>query len=39
MVTKAAQRPAQDLLGVYLNDHLAGSTLGMSKAPAGGRSA
>ena len=32
MVTKAAQRPAQGLFGVYLNDHLAGSTLGMSLA-------
>jgi len=32
MDAKAAQRTAQDLLGVYLNDHLAGSTLGMSLA-------
>jgi len=32
MVTKAAQHTTQDLLGVYLNDHLAGSTLGMSLA-------
>lgn len=32
MVTEAAPRTAQDLLGVYLNDHLAGSTLGMSLA-------
>jgi hypothetical protein len=30
MATKDAQRTAQDLLGVYLNDHLAGATLGMS---------
>ena len=32
MFTKAAQRTTRDLLGVYLNDHLAGSTLGVSLA-------
>jgi hypothetical protein len=28
MITEIAQRTRQDLLGVYLNDHLAGSTAG-----------
>src|ERR1700752_1744069 len=28
MTTETAQRTRQDLLGVYLNDHLAGSTAG-----------
>lgn len=32
MATKTAQRTPQDLLGVYLNDHLAGATLGMELA-------
>jgi nucleotide-binding universal stress UspA family protein len=32
MATETAQRTRQDLLGVYLNDHLAGSTVGMSLA-------
>jgi hypothetical protein len=32
MAKQTAQRTRQDLLGVYLNDHLAGSTLGMSLA-------
>jgi hypothetical protein len=32
MATETAQRTRQDLLGVYLNDHLAGSTVGMSVA-------
>jgi hypothetical protein len=30
--TKAAQRTTQGLLGVYLNDHLAGSSLGVNLA-------
>ncbi|MBO0773548.1 MAG: hypothetical protein J2P35_18995 [Actinobacteria bacterium] len=30
--TKTAQRTGRDLLGVYLNDHLAGSTLGTALA-------
>ena len=29
---QTAQHPRQDLLGVYLNDHLAGATLGVSLA-------
>ena len=29
MATETAQHTRQDLLGVYLNDHLAGSTVGM----------
>lgn len=29
MVTKTTQRTEQDLLGVYLNDHLAGATVGL----------
>ena len=29
MVTKTARRTEQDLLGVYLNDHLAGVTVGL----------
>ena len=32
MATQPAQRTRQDLLGVYLNDHLAGATIGMSLA-------
>jgi hypothetical protein len=32
MATPTAQRTRQDLLGIYLNDHLAGSTLGVSLA-------
>jgi nucleotide-binding universal stress UspA family protein len=32
MATETAHRTRQDLLGVYLNDHLAGSTVGMSLA-------
>jgi hypothetical protein len=32
MVTKAARRRGHDLLGVYLNDHLAGATLGTELA-------
>jgi len=32
MATETAQRTRQDLLGVYLNDHLAGSTVGMGLA-------
>jgi hypothetical protein len=32
MAMETAQRTRQDLLGVYLNDHLAGSTVGMSVA-------
>ena len=32
MATPTAQRTRQDLLGVYLNDHLAGATMGMSLA-------
>ena len=29
MATKTARRTEQDLLGVYLNDHLAGATVGV----------
>jgi hypothetical protein len=32
MAKPTAQRTRQDLLGVYLNDHLAGSTMGMGLA-------
>jgi hypothetical protein len=32
MAKQTAQRTGQDLLGVYLNDHLAGSTIGMGLA-------
>lgn len=32
MATKTAQHTGHDLLGVYLNDHLAGSTLGIELA-------
>jgi hypothetical protein len=32
MAKQTAQRTTPDLLGVYLNDHLAGSTMGMSLA-------
>jgi hypothetical protein len=32
MATETAQHTRQNLLGVYLNDHLAGSTVGMSLA-------
>jgi hypothetical protein len=32
MARQSAQRTRQDLLGVYLNDHLAGATLGVSLA-------
>lgn len=32
MAKQTAQRPRTDLLAVYLNDHLAGSTMGMSLA-------
>jgi hypothetical protein len=32
MATKTAQRTEQDLLGVYLNDHLAGATVGLELA-------
>jgi hypothetical protein len=32
MATKTAPRPEQDLLGVYLNDHLAGATAGLGLA-------
>lgn len=32
MAKQTAQRTRQDLLGVYLNDHLAGSTLGVGLA-------
>jgi hypothetical protein len=29
MATKTARRTEQDLLGVYLNDHLTGATVGV----------
>ena len=32
MATQTGRRTRQDLLGVYLNDHLAGPTVGMSLA-------
>jgi hypothetical protein len=32
MVTKTTQHTEQDLLGVYLNDHLAGATVGLELA-------
>lgn len=32
MATKTTQRNGRDILGIYLNDHLAGSTLGMELA-------
>lgn len=32
MATKTARRPGHDILGVYLNDHLAGATLGTELA-------
>ena len=32
MATKIARRPGHDVLGIYLNDHLAGATLGTELA-------
>ena len=36
MVTKTTQHTEQVLLGVYLNDHLAGATVGPAAGAAGG---